>query len=53
MILLPKFRIARVPVTLPSKERRALPVYLEMRWLRWRKVIWLGRRIYENQANWG
>lgn len=43
--MIPKFRIARVPADVPSG-RRYLPAYLEIRWLRWRRVIWFGPRIY-------
>jgi hypothetical protein len=45
MIYVPKFRIARVPADIPTG-RRALPAYLEVRWFRWRKIWWLGPRIY-------
>ena len=45
MILFPKFRVARVSAHIPSGDR-ALPAYLEVRWFRWRRIWWLGPRIY-------
>ena len=45
MILIPKFHIARQPADIPSGAR-ALQAYLEVRWLWWRRIWWLGPRIY-------
>ena len=45
MILIPKFRVARVTADIPSG-RRALPAYIEVRWLWWRWMRWLGPRVY-------
>lgn len=46
MTIIPKFRIQRVPSECHAGGKRALPAYLEVRWFNWRRVWWLGPKLY-------